>query len=60
MNEQINWIPISERMPDKPGMYKIKTSTGTIAEAPYVRSFAGKLQWLVPGTITVTHWAEKT
>ena len=45
----IRWIPVSERLPEKEGLYLVRHSTGVIDA-----SSKSIFQW---STHTVTHWA---
>ncbi len=44
--------------PPYSGWYKVKYTNGEM-EAPFVRNGAGKLVWVIPETIIITHWKLK-
>lgn len=42
--------------PKKTGWYKVQLKNGTITEMPFVRTFAGKKQWLALNPEDVQFW----
>lgn len=51
------WISITNGLPEKIGLYQIKTPYGE-SEAFVSNTMSGKLVWVVPNELTITHWKE--
>lgn len=59
MENKENWVSVSDRIPDKNGLYRIKTTNGVIIHCPLAHSLSGKLVWVIPDEKQITHWIEK-
>ncbi len=52
------WVSVEERLPTKTGWYDVRTKSGDVS-VPLTRTLSGKLVWVAPDQISITHWKEK-
>ncbi len=57
MENQIEFISVTEKLPEKSGMYIVKTLSNEFP-AFYVLTLAGTRTWLLHTDVTVTHWKD--
>lgn len=59
MESTENWISIQESMPTETGWYKVRLISGAEFEVPLSITLAGKLVWVIPNELSITHWLKK-
>ena len=53
------WVSTEVRQPNKTGLYDVKTIYGEF-EAFVSTTASGKLVWVVPDSLTILYWKEKS
>ena len=63
--EEMKWVAVKDRLPEKNGKYTVKTVEGSISPSEHERVVLGRVyptgfRFLVGDWTCVTHWLEVT